>query len=107
MNSTGNTSFDNNSFVHEFEEFYQRAATKSLIIVFVFLANILFSLLMFSIIWYERFGADNKRILTNKLVSMIFWNGLIGLHTIFAMDSVLFLFAPFSKSTCLFFKLQN
>ena len=105
MNSTNNASFENFNFVQEFEDFYRKDWTNNLIIFFVFLVNSISSLLMYSVIWYERFGADTKRILTNKLVSMICWNGIIGVQTIFLFDSVLFVFAPFSKFTCLFFQM--
>jgi hypothetical protein len=32
--------------------------------------------LIYSIIWFERYGSDNKRPLLNKLVSSICWLGV-------------------------------
>jgi hypothetical protein len=105
MNSTLNNSFEDNNFVQEFDEFYRKDAAKIVIVISVFLVNLISSLLMYAIIWYEHFGADQKRILTNKLVSMICWNGIIGIQTMFASDLILFVFGPFNTSTCLCFKM--
>jgi len=105
MNLTLSDSFKDNNFVQEFEEFYRKDASKIVIVISVFLVNLISSLLMYAIVWYERFGADQKRILTNKLVSMICWNGIIGVQTYFVLDFIMFVFAPFTTSTCLFFKM--
>lgn len=103
MNSTLSDIFEDNNFVQEFDEFYRKDAAKIVIVISVFLVNLISSLLMYAIVWYERFGADQKRILTNKLVSMICWNGIIGVQTYFVLDFIMFVFAPFTTSTCLFF----
>ncbi len=106
MNFTKDTSYeDNDTFAQYFNDFCTKDLTKIGIFLSVFLVNFMSSLLMYSIIWYEHFGSDQKRVWTNKLVSMICWNGIVGIQTHFVLDLIIFVFAPFSKSTCLFFKI--
>ncbi len=85
-----------------FCEFYQRDLSKLFIILFGFLCNVVTSVLMYSIIWYERFGADSKRILTNKIVSMICWNGIVGGQFLYLSDTGFYLFGPWPKWLCYF-----
>jgi hypothetical protein len=61
MNSTLSDSFKDNNFVQEFEEFYRKDASKIVIVISVFLVNLISSLLMYAIVLYERFGADQKK----------------------------------------------
>ena len=82
-------------------EFHQRDLTKISTIIVSFLVIILTSLMLYGIIWYEHYGADCKRILTNKLVALICWNEILGLSTTFVTDSAIYLFAPLPKSVCL------
>ena len=35
--------------------------------------------LLYGIIWFEHFGSDQKRILTNKLLSSVCWTLMFGL----------------------------
>ena len=94
-------------------EFHSRDFSKISVILISLLVIVLTSLLLYGIIWYERFGADLKRILTNKLVSLICWNGILGISTTFVTDTTIYLFAPLPKSFCLtagfikYSKLQN
>ena len=86
-----------------FCEFYERDLSKLFIILLGFLCNVVSSLLMYSIIWYEHFGADSKRILTNKIVSMICWNGIVGSQFLYFSNTGFYLFGPFPKWLCFFF----
>ncbi len=62
---------DNSTVIKTFSGFYKKDGLKNAIIGASILLNLVTFLSLYTIIWYERFGADNKRILTNKLVSMI------------------------------------
>ena len=104
MNSSNFSSVETCGKIYvTFCEFFQRDLSKLFVILFAFLINIVSSLLMYSIIWYERFGADSKRFLSNKLVSMICWNGIVGVQFLYLSDSTLYLFAPLPKWLCFFF----
>ncbi len=59
-----------------FCEYHQKDLTKTLVIIASFVVNLMSGIFMYSIIWYERFGSDRKRILTNKFVSMICWSAI-------------------------------
>jgi hypothetical protein len=86
-----------------FCDFYERDLSKLFIILLGFLCNAVSSLLMYSIIWYEHFGADSKRILTNKIVSMICWNGMVAGQFLYLSDTGFYLFGPLPKWLCYFF----
>jgi len=103
MNSSNVSSVEMCSKIYDtFCEFYQRDLSKLFIILFGFLCNVVTSVLMYSIIWYERFGADSKRILTNKIVSMICWNGIVGGQFLYLSDTGFYLFGPWPKWLCYF-----
>ena len=54
----------------------------------------------FGIIWFERFGSDNKRIFANKVVSSISWAVIVWYLFVQPFEIVLYLFRPFSKEFC-------
>jgi hypothetical protein len=83
-----------------FCEFHQRDISKILVIFASFVVNLMSGVFMYFIIWYERFGSDSKRIMTNKFVSMICWYAIIGLQLAFWSDTYFFLFAPMSTFSC-------
>ena len=83
-----------------FCEFHQRDVSKILVIVASFFVNLMTGIFMYSIIWYEKFGSDSKRILTNKLVSMICRYAIFGVQFTFFSDTLVFLLAPFSNYSC-------
>ena len=83
-----------------FCKFHQKDFKKTLVIIASFVVNLMSGIFMYSIIWYERFGSDRKRILTNKFVSMICWSAIFGAQFAFFSDTSFFLFAPMSKFSC-------
>jgi hypothetical protein len=83
-----------------FCEFHHRDFFKTLVIIVSFVVNLVSLMFMYSIIWYERFGSDRKRILTNKFVSVICWYTIVGSQFTFFSDTFIFLFAPMSKLSC-------
>jgi hypothetical protein len=46
-------------------------------------------------------------MLTNKLVSMICWNGIVGVPIIYLSDTLMFFLAPLSRETCFFIGLYR
>lgn len=55
--------------------------------------------LLYAVIWFERFGTDNKRILTNKLLSSLCWTIISGI-LVCSVDIVRYLAGPLPRSLC-------
>jgi hypothetical protein len=62
---------DNDFFAGVFEN----RPSKIMAVIFSVLGELALLTLLYSNIWYERFGSDNKRTLLNKLVSSLCWTG--------------------------------
>lgn len=86
-----------------YSEFHRLNLTKVSIMVLSLLAMIWTMAMLLGIIWYEHYGSDSKRILTNKLVALICWNEIFGVVTAFSTDTIIYLLAPLPKSLCLMF----
>ena len=65
-----NTTPDNHN---SFDELYRNRMSKILSILFSFTTAPFIAALFYGIVWYERFGTDNKRTLINKLVASQCW----------------------------------
>ena len=80
---------------------------KYVIVVIEVLLIIFIVLVCYSIIWYERFGTDNKRTLVNKFVSAICWTGICWHLTVQVIILIRFLYRPFNYSTCFWYVLSR
>jgi hypothetical protein len=80
-----------------YAEFRKVDGTRISIIILSLLISIVDVLMMTAIIWYERFVADNTRILTNKLVSVICFNGIIYVLSSFISNVAIYSVVPLSK----------
>ena len=56
----------------------------------------------YGIIWFERFGTDQKRTIINKLVSDSLWIVVIQLPLIMLSDFVRYLLGPLNPHFCFF-----
>ena len=65
-----NTTPDNHN---SFDELYRNRMSKILSILFSFTTAPFIVALFYGIVWYERYGTDNKRTLINKLVASQCW----------------------------------
>ena len=65
-----NTTHDNHN---SFDELYRNRMSKILSILFSFTTAPFIVALFYGIVWYERYGTDNKRTLINKLVASQCW----------------------------------
>ncbi len=64
---------DNKSSEDVFYILFETSLIKSLFVIIFILLSILNFLLLYGIIWFERFGSDQKRTLMNELLSSISW----------------------------------
>ncbi len=71
-------------------------------IIFALVTSLLIPVLMYTIIWYERYGSDNKRTLLNKFASLACWSAIEYYLVAQTLEIVTFLFAPLPAHFCLF-----
>ena len=103
MNTTNGTTCNGGGWYTPYCEFHAKDVYKMSILVLSSIMIAVTVALLYLVIWFEKYGADNKRILTNKIVSAICWNAIIGGLIAFFSDTIVYLFAPLPKSTCLLF----
>ena len=95
MNNSSNVDFH-----LDYHEFHKVSPSRIIIIVISLLITSISVLMMASIIWYEKFESDNKRILTNKLVALICYIGMFVSLTTLPADLILYFFAPLPSALC-------
>ena len=100
MNSS--TSLESNHTTYEDGNPY-----KYVTVVIQILLIILSVSVFYSIIWYERFGTDNKRTIVNKFVSSICWTGICWNLTVQIIIIVRFLHGPFNYYACFWYILTR
>ena len=66
------------------------------------LLTIFSSLLAYGIIWFERFGSDQKRTIVNKLLSQSLWTVVIQLPMIIFSDILRYTLGPLPPQFCFF-----
>jgi hypothetical protein len=75
--------------------------TKFLFIAFATLTALINPILLYFIIWFEKYGSDNKRTLVNKFASGSIWCA-IQYHLLFLPSEVFrFVFGPLNRNVCL------
>ncbi len=57
-------------------------------------------IVLYSIIWFERFGSDKKRTLLNMLFSMTCWTALIFIICIQIPDTFRYIYGPLPSLVC-------
>ena len=53
-----------------------------------------------AIVWFEKYGTDQRRSLLNKLVASTCWNAIVYNLTAVPMEIALTLFGPFGNAFC-------
>ena len=108
------TVHENNKFKHTYSDmiFFSNAYThdfyRALGITTSLLNFLVLTPLLYSIVWYERFGSDHPRTLINQLVASTCWNGIV--HNIVNIPLSIFIdtFGPMSYQFCRFnFVIKN
>ena len=84
--------------------FFENTLMKAIFIATSDIVSFFNVLLFCGIVWYERFGSGNaKRILTNKIVSMICWNHIVINPVVVATDIGIYFFGPLKEEYCFLF----
>ena len=71
-------------------------------VIFSFLGLVILVLSLYGIVWYERFGSDNKRTLINKLVSAQCWSTICYYCFCQMLDILRFITAAYPERACFF-----
>jgi hypothetical protein len=87
------------TLVH-FDNIYVKDITMFIPILASFVNILLITPLYCSIIWYERFGTDQRRTLINQLVAITCWHSVIYNVTCTPLEIVLNWFGPFGNVFC-------
>ena len=100
-----------NSLSNSTEDFFsgvfENRPSKIIFMTFTIVAIPAVLLLLYSIIWYERFGLDVKRTIVNKLTSSFCWIAIQFVIFVNIPDLGRYLFGHYSEKFCLYGKNQN
>ena len=85
-----------------FNELFQPRTSMILSVIFSVIASSINVAFFYGIIWFERFGTDNKRTLINKLVSSQCWSIIYYLAFCQMADTLVYIVGPFPESFCFY-----
>ena len=103
ISNISNVTCDSSSNYKHFCGFYKDTLSKLLFMAFAIFIHILNAALFYGIIWYERFGTDYKRTLTNKITTLICWNGLFDIPIVTLTNIAIYFFGPLNDKHCFLF----
>ena len=107
--NNGMANFSNSIGDHEnkFKKLYENNAIKITIICFSVLSSMIVISLSYGIIWYEKFGTDQKRTLMNKLVASFSWIWLEWYLFAQAISTIGFCLGPLPSFVCAFSQIEK
>lgn len=85
-----------------FKGMYEDRASKVVGVVVNIVSGIISTFMSFGILWYERYGSDSKRTILNKLVSVMYLDGLIWIFAIQIPEIYRYINGPIPSTICLF-----
>ena len=85
-----------------FAGLFENRVTKLAAVTFSGIASLILLPLVYVIIWFEKFGSDNKRTLLNKLVSSVCWTCFEWFLLVQTIDMIRYLVGPLPSHLCLF-----
>jgi hypothetical protein len=93
----------NNSILDEdfFYGIFENRPSKFVCIVLAILVLSIELFLYYGIIWYERFGTDNRRTLTNELLTNLCWTIIVSIFISF-LNLARYIFGPLPAYYCFF-----
>ena len=96
----GNITFDINEFY--FEGLDRTRPSKILFISLSIVLTVLSILASYGIIWFERFGSDQKRIFSNQVIALVSWSTIAWYILVQPVDIFLYFYRPLPEAFCLF-----
>ena len=103
ISNISNVTCDANGNYKHFCGFYEDTVSKVLFMAVSIFIYILTVAMFYGIVWYERFGTDNKRTLTNKITTLICWNGIFDCPIVVLTDIAIYFFGPLNNLHCFLF----
>lgn len=102
MNVFNNSSFSNetNKTVDFFQVLMANNPTKILCLAFSLIGILFGPPFLYIIIWYEKFGSDQKRTLLNMYVSMYCWEWIKFVLLVQTIETARFLYGPLPHFVC-------
>ena len=83
-----------------FQGFYDHKISNTLSVIFSTVGTLLLIPLLYGIIWYEKYGSNNKRTLLNKLVSAWCWASIEYILLCQVPNIARHIFGPMSPINC-------
>jgi hypothetical protein len=94
--------FDNSSQVEKyFSPAMENNIFKTISVIFATLATPVCIVLLYGLIWFEKFGTDCRSTLANKFLSSTCWS-LIYTLIVCSLDIIRYVFGPLPKMVCFF-----
>jgi hypothetical protein len=87
-----------------YKELFENSPTKIVVILFSVIFTSFNIILPYGVVWYERFGTDNKRTLMNKLVSNVCWTLIQFVLICQTGDIIRYTIGPFPVYLCTIFQ---
>ena len=72
---------------------------------YAFAVSIILPIFVYSIIWYEQCGSDNRRTLINKFVILISYSGMQYLMFVQMPENIWYLYGPLPPNFCFFVRI--
>jgi hypothetical protein len=85
-----------------FRGLFENRPSRILSLIFSSVSIPIICWLFYGIIWYERFGTDNKRTLMNKLVAANCWSFIQTFLFCQTLETLTSMFGPFNEHVCFF-----
>jgi hypothetical protein len=79
--------------------------TKGICLSFAVISLLTFPILAYSIIWYEKYGTDNKRTMINKFFSMICWSAIENWILVQSSEILCYIIGPLPSNFCFFIRI--
>ena len=75
---------------------------RNICIIFSVFSFTIIPVVLYTIIWFEKYGCDSKRTVLNRIVSIICWTGFEYLFFIQTFETLRFVYGPLPKAFCFF-----
>jgi hypothetical protein len=92
--------FENKTSSDLFPAFLENTFARIFSLVFATTCVVVAPPLLYSVIWFEKFGSDKKRTLINKLVAMNCLNTILILTLVQLPEIVRFTYGPLPRIIC-------
>jgi len=79
--------------------------TKFLVIAFATLTSLIIPAFLYFIIWYEKYGSDNKQTVINKFTTCGIWCAIQYYVLLVTSDTLRFVFGPLPRNVCLILRI--